>query len=261
MTDANVSAENHSPQTEALENRLTQKDKVDVLMRKYALLKQEIINTDTAYKTHLLRFMFFLPATVALVTYLTRNESFAKQMQFATLLNSRGFWIAITYLAIFIVSYRVFDLIECQYKIIALGARLHSLEKTINKRAGERLLIWETSLANAFFGELFRPSVEKETLLRKILNPKKWNPDIFLTTYVGIIVFISILGPPIYAIQFWDNNQGYALLFKVLLVGGFVCAFGAIILMGLVVKGVLLEMRGEAQKFALKEAEKPWSDK
>ena len=99
---------------------LSDKDKVDVLMRKYALLKQEISVAITNYKAHVKYFQIVFTAMIAIAGF-----SFSKQS--GSVGESRIFWLIYMYAAVTIIAYIVFDVFESQYHMIALGARLASL--------------------------------------------------------------------------------------------------------------------------------------
>lgn len=211
------------------DDSLSKKDKADLLMRKYTLLKQEVHLLLGRYKSHVTHVQIILTAIIAVI-----GLSLAKDAYFLT--SSRMFWILITFSIITIVSYVVFDVIETQYCIIILGARMAILEEMINKLANQNLLTWERKVAGDIYGGSFSPVGDV------------WHPDYFLSLYLVVLIAASIFLPPVYmAYRFWDSPLEHLLLLRIAVSSAFLYSLVSAFLMVWVGVGVLVRLRGYAR--------------
>jgi Flp pilus assembly protein TadB len=109
--------------TNQTDDVLKEKDKVQVLLHEYDTLRTEGIYRNSA--------MFQLLAAGALLfVFLMQQQS----INFRSYLSLAAFWVVIPVFSWFLGS-----------DIYRAGKRLRELGTEINRRAGEELLVWETS--------------------------------------------------------------------------------------------------------------------
>jgi hypothetical protein len=210
------------------DQRLSAKDKANLLMQKYSLLRAEVLVAMGNYKSQVGYFQFFLTAIIALIPFSIRD---------GIIVNSRMFWIIVMYAITTMITYVVFAVLESLYQMIALNARLTSLEERINELAEERLLLWETTLSGAFFGGAFAP-------VKGV-----WHPDYFLSIYVALLVLAGLFITPVYAgYKFWDDPKEFQYLFRIAVAGALLYSAVSTFIMLQVGVGVLLRFRPGARQ-------------
>jgi hypothetical protein len=169
--------------------------KADLLMKRYTLLKQEIFLLIGSYKAHVRNLQVYLTFAAGLLGFFLTKETYPP------IISSWLFWTALSIFLTCLVGYMAFDILEAQYHMIAVAARMTSLEKIINRLAGENLLLWETKLSGMFFGG---------TEVTKGF----WHPDWFLPFYLGVLMMFGTLAPPILGVLwFWLHPTGRVLPF------------------------------------------------
>jgi hypothetical protein len=166
-------------------SELKDEQKIDILMKEYGSVRDDIQQTINRAKAHIRHFQIVLTAIIALFAVVIRKDT--------DIATSIAFWIFVMYSITTIVSYVVFDMVEIQYGIQIGGARCGVLEEMVNKRANEALLVWETEMADRLF-DPFSPI------------PGVLHPSFFLTTYQIIVIGMAMFSVPAYFIYaFWDH--------------------------------------------------------
>ncbi|HEV7516558.1 MAG TPA: hypothetical protein VGR07_09690 [Thermoanaerobaculia bacterium] len=164
---------------------------VDLLMRKYSLLKQEVWLHIGFYKAHVARFQLMGTAILAAAAYVIAHAELLPTQQ-----NWWLWWLATTLIPV-MANYLTFDIFESQYAMILLGERMATIEEDINRIVGRRILIWEV-FGSPKFWEDFRPV------------PGVINPDWFLGSLGMIIaIYIEILVPAILYFFLWCLAEGW----------------------------------------------------
>jgi|GEM_PF-6013366 len=165
---------------------LTDKEKIDLLMAKYSILRQETIASINNYKSHVKYFQIIVGIIIAFV-----GVSTEKGGQF-TFLNNITFWIFAMFVATTVVSYVALDVVQSIYSMMAINARLTVLEEMINTLANERLLAWESELSSLFHGG-FTPA------------PGLIQPGALLIAYEVLLIIVGLFSIPIFiSINFWN---------------------------------------------------------
>lgn len=159
-------------------DRLPPGEVVDILFKKYSLLRQEVLFHLSYYKGHVRNFQIIASAIVGIAAYALSHPSLLP-----TVHNWWAWWALATLVPI-VANYLTFDVIEAQYSIIIICERLATLEEAINHLVGRRLLIWETSVVPMFWQPL-RPM------------PGVINPDWFLSSLGLLLAGAISLGIPV----------------------------------------------------------------
>jgi hypothetical protein len=162
-------------------------EQVDLLMKKYGMVRQELMLYMSNYKSNVKYMNYVIIGLVAIFSL-----SVGKDRDLG-LINSRLFWIFLGAAITTIVGYISYDLLESQYALKSLAARAVALEKTINRIVGKNLLMWESHLA----GKFFAPALAVNGV---------WNPSFALNIYWGLFVAASLILPPSFIVwKFWNN--------------------------------------------------------
>src|SRR5205085_10018804 len=99
---------------------------IDILMQEYSFHKTEIFLMISNYKFHVRYFQITTAGMIAIFGLILPNSNYAG------LMDSRLFWFLLMYLVPTAVSYMMFTVLESQYSIQIIGARLSVVEDTIN---------------------------------------------------------------------------------------------------------------------------------
>jgi hypothetical protein len=119
---------------------------LDLLMKKYALLREEIMFYARTAKLHTRYFQAFFAGTLIILWYLffvAEASKFDAILQAIRLSRSDVvlFFLFATNITAF---YFAFDILDCYYCVFLASARLQSIENQVNKELGSTLLIWES---------------------------------------------------------------------------------------------------------------------
>lgn len=119
---------------------------VDVLMKKYGFLREEIMFYLRTAKLHTKYFQAFFGGSLLIVWYLffyAEKKRFDEVLAAIQVIPSELF--AFVMLATNITAYYfAFDLLDCYFCVFVAGARLANIEDQINEKSRATLLIWET---------------------------------------------------------------------------------------------------------------------
>src|ERR1700722_2861362 len=96
------------------EKGLSDKDKATLLMSKYTLLKQEIFNAMSTYRSHVQYFQIIITGLLAVVGFSFTTGG-------SVLITSRLFWVLLMFSITTVVSYVAFVVFEAQFHMIAVG--------------------------------------------------------------------------------------------------------------------------------------------
>lgn len=163
---------------------------VDVLMRKYGLLRQEIGLHLGFYKSHVRNFQFMATAIFAGGGYIWAHPD----------LMPNGttwwwWWLAVTIIPI-IGNYLLLDIIESQYAVALISARLATIEGTINAIAGRTVLVWESEAVPVFWTNAMP--------IRGSLNPD------WLLSFFGLLVAFVVAEVIPIALYWWLGHVDMA---------------------------------------------------
>ena len=143
---------------------------VDLLMKKYVLLKQEIYLHSGYYKSHIKSFQLLMGGLMAFFGFVLSGK-----IPTPSEANWWLWWGFATFLWV-VVQYLVFDLWEAQYAIMLISARIATIEEMINSRFRKRLLVWESLITPKYFSSI-EPS------------PGITNPSFMMGLWGFIIIF------------------------------------------------------------------------
>ncbi len=157
---------------------------VDVLLKKYSLLKEEIWLNNKVYREHTKYFQILLTGLLVLF-------SAAWQSKY-DVFRELWFWVVVAALVTTLMNYVAFHVLEEMYSIILLSARMAVLERALNKAVGSNILFWESQLVERLFASK-RP-------LKGIVNP-----NYVLLWIQGVLGLLVIFAVPTYCFVFWDR--------------------------------------------------------
>jgi hypothetical protein len=135
MSSSQQSNENAEEKTITDGDEAAREAKADLLMKKYTLLKQEVFLLIGSYRSHVRNLQIFLTFAAGLVGFFLSKDSYP------AVINSWMLWAAMSVFLSSLVGYMAFDILEAQYHMIAIAARMTSLEKLINRLSGENVLL------------------------------------------------------------------------------------------------------------------------
>jgi hypothetical protein len=203
---------------------------VDVLMRKYGLLKQEVWLHIGFYKSHVARFQLMGAALFAVGAYIATHSELLPNH------NSWWYWwVAASFIPV-LANFLMFDIIESQYATILLADRMATIEEDINQTLGKRVLIWET-FGSPRFWSVFKPL------------PGVFNPDWFLSAFGVIIAIANAVAIPCYIYwRLWSIAAASAPR-RVAALLGVVFAISAVVVTFYSGARVLLATRGKPREY------------
>lgn len=148
-------------------------------------------------------------------------------------------WWLVTLISV-IGNYLFLDIFEAQYCVILFGERLSLIEEEINKLAGKRILIWETSGSPWFFGKSY---------LLKGIQKGIVHPDYVLAFYMGLLVLVVTVIAPAYAYYLiCKSSEGQKYLYiEYASWAGFLLSLLATGFSGYIAYGIFLRMRGKVR--------------
>jgi hypothetical protein len=119
---------------------------IDILMKKYALLREEVMFHFKTAKSHTKYFQAFFAACLAIGSYLFFG---IEEKRLSTILCDIGFTkpglIALLAWVMNATSYYyAFDVLDCYFCMYLAAARLANIEQQINEKLGSAVLIWES---------------------------------------------------------------------------------------------------------------------
>jgi hypothetical protein len=204
------------------------KQKIEILMAKYALLRQEIITHINNYKAHVKYFQIIVGIILALAGLMKVENSPS------LLVNSRTAWIVAMFFITTVIAYVALDVVQSIYSLIVLGARLATIEEIVNTTANEKILAWESELSGHFHGQLWP--------MQGVLAP-----GFFLIVYELFLLLFGLYGIPIFAIlKFWHTPLERLCLFRTLASIGLFYSSFSLVLIGYCLYASLSRARGEA---------------
>lgn len=123
-----------------------ERTRIDILMQKYALLREEIMFHFKTAKTHTKYFQAFFAAGLVIGWYLF---FLAEPNRLTEVLGVIGIThrelLILVLLALNITSfYFAFDVLDCYFCIFLAAGRLANIEQQINKELSAPVLIWES---------------------------------------------------------------------------------------------------------------------
>jgi hypothetical protein len=224
------------------QNRLEKKDLVDLLFRKYSLLKSEVHLQMTYYKRHARSVQIVATAVSAAASYLIVENKFAPTND-NLLVWSLGLLVALS-----VLCYFIYDILDCLYDINILGERMAVLEKQINDIAESNLLIWETKVSE----RVHVPPIP----MRGVLPPY-----VMLQTYITILLtLVLLLFPNLVAFVLWKTPMtSYAFLKKALIVIDVVFSIASAAGLVIVARGLFTKVRPGAREIMQAAASEKWA--
>ena len=151
-------------------------DTIELLFKKYSLLKSEIHLWMTSYRSHVKNMQFVVSSLIAGTGYLIVDNKYPPT-------NDRMFvWISGIFVAVNVVFYLVYSVYDSIYHQMVIGERMATLESNINDLAHKNLLIWES---NQHIREI-------ETGLHPLQGV--WQPSWALQMHVFALLGLSIVG-------------------------------------------------------------------
>jgi hypothetical protein len=128
------------------------KVQIDILMKKYALLREEVMFYSRTAKLHTKYFQIFFAAGLAISWYLfflAKPDKVEDIDKLADILKAIGMTdreliISFVFALDITAYYFAFDILDCYYCIFLAGARLADIEDQINSRIGSKILIWDS---------------------------------------------------------------------------------------------------------------------
>jgi hypothetical protein len=214
--------------------------KIELAMKEYTLLRQEIWLHIGFFKGHVTKFQLMGSAILAVGAYVLSNATLFPNHD-----NWWAWWVGATIVPI-LCHYLIFDVIGTQYAIILLGERVATLEEELNAYMERRLFIWET-LVTPLFWRRFRP-------MQGVINP-----DWFLGFFGGVIAVFNSLLVPIFLYAVLWKIQPESLAMKSAIWGGLGAAITFTCITLYAYWRVQLKMRGKPRllfrRMALRDAE------
>jgi hypothetical protein len=198
----------------------------EILLRKYALLRQEIWLHIGFFKGHVTKFQLAGTAILAAGAYVLSHVELLPNRE-----NWWVWWFAVTLFPV-MCNYLAFDIIESQYAIILIGERLATIEEEINRSVGRRLLIWETMVSPTFWQGI-RP-------MKGVINP-----DWFLSVFGGMIALSDAVVIPTLLYRILWNVGANGVWRRAALILGVMLAVGGLAITLVCAWRVLLRMRGK----------------
>jgi hypothetical protein len=210
---------------------LLRKDFIDILLKKYGMLKAEIHLQISSFKNHVRNVQIILTLLLSGTLYVVVDPKF----KFAD--DTALVWLAGTFGLISLVCYLVYDNADPLYQISVISERLKTLEEEINRLAGKSVLIWETQLSERFN--------DRPKPLPGVLHPI-WLLQLYVTF---LIAFVIIIIPCAICVSLWASPLTTYVGWKhAFIVVNFGYAIGSAGVLIWAARGLTMKLRREARK-------------
>jgi hypothetical protein len=120
---------------------LLQKDVIDLLMKKHAVMYSALLMRATSFTSHVRNSQLVITLMIAIGTVTFQFPWFRLQN------DTKWWWILLTGVAIGVTYYLWYDTLDAHFAVVAHSARIKTLEDQVNKIVGRKILIWETVVA------------------------------------------------------------------------------------------------------------------
>lgn len=182
-----------------LPDRLQKKDIIDILLREYALLKSEIHLQISSLKRHVRNVQLVVALLLGAVSYVWVDGKLPPEKHLAI-------WLIGIPVAVSLVCYLVYDILDAAYQISIVGARMTIIEEEVNRLAGQRILVWEQDFAAQLNGRL--------------VMFDKWvlHPGGMIIIYMAIVIVILLIIVLWLLSSFWHLSKSWETFERPLLV-------------------------------------------
>jgi hypothetical protein len=180
---------------------LSDKDKehIDIFLRQYEILKQDMLQQMGAVKNHVRNSQIIGGALLAILSSLLTTKSYSISQDNVYL------WILLMFGLTTISYYLIYDVLESVFAVKSLEAYLSSLESRINTKFGENAFIWQSKIADRLW-----PLTDS---IKDVLPPLQ-----YLSFYELILMVSATVVLPIYVyIAAWRTSQSSDFLLGVLI--------------------------------------------
>jgi hypothetical protein len=189
--------------------KLSDTETIDLLFKKYSLLKSEVFLLFANYKRHTRYVQLVATALAALLSYLVVDDRYPPSD------GNTVVWLFGLFVAISLISYFVQDTLDSIYNMNILGERMAQIERQINEIAQRNLLIWETEVVERVF-------------VKGI--PGVFAPYKMLQFYVvALLVAVLIVCPVIICVVFWNVPTTYIWPKRAFIIFDFLYSIGSAI--------------------------------
>ncbi|HEV2560718.1 MAG TPA: hypothetical protein VGT78_01130 [Rhizomicrobium sp.] len=162
-----------------------------LLMQKYGLLKQEVSLHGQNYEHHINYLQFSVAGLVAALVFLFGTG--ASQFGNALGIPLKDVFAIFAFLITTVSFLLTFKVLETSYRLVLVATRMSIIEDSINKRLGEKILVWESLLA------------EKFSTTEGALHLK--NPSVFMALYhIVLITSAAVLLPTYLYVLAWNGK-------------------------------------------------------
>jgi hypothetical protein len=162
-----------------VEGSSSKDETVDLLMRKYAILKSDILVQIGGIKNHVRNGQVLATVVVAVLVFLLGHNEYQLSP------NTKYVWLSVCFIIVTITYYLLYDVLESSFAVECISERIISLENRINEIMGGRGLIWESVIVKKIVSSA-RPF------------PGVIHPFVCELAYAGILVIIISVLIPLY---------------------------------------------------------------
>ena len=111
---------------------------LDLLIRKYAILKSDILVQIGGIKNHVRNGQVLATVVVAVLVFLLGHNEYQLSP------DTKYIWLLVSFIIITITYYLIYDVLESSFAVECISERIISIEHRINEIVGEKILIWES---------------------------------------------------------------------------------------------------------------------
>jgi hypothetical protein len=144
---------------------------VDLLFRKYDLLKRDVLLHMQHFKNHVRNFQILFTLIIASGSYFFFRDEFKPSD------NNKYFWLTFIFAVVNLSFFLLYDVLHASFQIAVDSERMATLEREINEVIDEDLLLWESKLVVLLHTDLF-------------------NPQFYLIFYAFVLFVLSVLVIP-----------------------------------------------------------------
>jgi hypothetical protein len=125
---------------------LTQKDVIELLMKKHAVMYSALLMRATSFTNHVRNNQLVATLMIAILSTAVHFPQFTLQN------GTKRWWVLLTVVIVAVIYYLWYDTLDAHFAVVSHSARIKSLENQVNTIVGRKLLIWDTVVAPRLWG-------------------------------------------------------------------------------------------------------------
>lgn len=198
-------------------------------MKTHAALRQDVLLQVGALKHHVRN------TQIILSIFVTATLGSLNTVNFALTNDTKYYWIFFMILVTTVTYYLLYDVFDSGFSINVVGEVLGSLERRINKIAGDEVIMWD-SITERFYGDPYP--------LRGVLQPL-WLIGIYQV--IAIFMVTVVLPCSVYLLAWSKSTGGTVILVTVVLSASYSIISAAVAIYAAI--GISVHLRSRAREF------------